>query len=483
MVSVQNNTGLGMSIDTSNILLIDTCSFSRNGQDPTESYNGNLKIVAFQNDVQYMIKNTNITTRIGSKGSLSISIYKSSFVHLQLQDITVEEGMSLNGYGGNIFIAIFSSYINTVHLTRVITLKGKSLYASSQHFTGGGLFLALSQLTCIPTTQLSITDSIIDSNFAGMGGGAYLFLNQVNNCTILFENVIFSNNGYTYGTGNSSLMCTGGGGMMINTFKSIQENKFIFVNVFFSHNQAVDGGGLFNVFACRESLNIINTTFDENSGFVGAGLLFYPKSDSDKCPPQVQLTNVIFRKNTRLSTNTMEIYLQKPFSYKGKLLLVFAAMVFVAKVEFTVNITDIVVRDNFNLSGMVIRGCNVIFNGKNNAFINNSSPYIGGGLVILTKNYFQVNEGSHVSFINNSAGLYGGAIYVKKIDLDVFDLSFINGLFSDYRKCTFLTNENFNFKLNQTRYPLVSFEQNKAMAGYDIYGGIYRHCSTIPIRF
>ena len=483
MVSIQNNTGLGMSIDTSNILLIHTCSFSRNGQDPTETYNGNLKIVAFQNDVHYMIKNTNFTTGIGSKGSLSISIYKSSFVHLQLQDITVEEGMSLNGYGGNIFIAIFSSYINTVHLTRVITLKGKSLHASSQHSTGGGLFLALSQLTCLPTTQLSITDSIMDSNFAGMGGGAYLFLNQVNNCTILFENVIFSNNGYTYGTGNSSLMCTGGGGMMINTFKSIQENKFIFVNVSFSHNQAVDGGGLFNVVACRENLNIINTTFDENSGFVGAGLLFYPKSDSDKCPPQVQLTNVIFRKNTRLSTNTMEIYLHKPFSYKGKLLLVFAAMVFVAKVEYTVNITDIVVRDNFNLSGMVIRGCNVIFNGKNNAFINNSSPYIGGGLVILAKNYFQVNEGSHVSFINNSAGLYGGAIYVKKINLDVFDVSFINGLFSDYRKCTFVTNEKFNFKLNQTRYPLVSFEQNKAMAGYDIYGGIYRHCSTIPIRF
>ena len=132
---------------------------------------------------------------------------------------------------------------------------------------------------------------------------------------------------------------------------------------------------------------------------------------------------------------------------------------------------------------MVIRGCNVIFNKKNNLFINNSSPYIGGGLVILTKNYFQINEGSHVSFINNTASLYGGAIYAKEIDLDVFDISFINGLFSDYRKCTFITNENFNFKLNQTKYPLVSFEQNKAMAGYDIYGEIYRHCSTIPIRF
>ena len=74
MVSIQNVTGLGMSIDTSSILLIDTCSFSRNGQDPTESYNGNLKIVAFQNDVHYMIKSTNITTGIGSKGTLSISL-------------------------------------------------------------------------------------------------------------------------------------------------------------------------------------------------------------------------------------------------------------------------------------------------------------------------------------------------------------------------------------------------------------------------
>ena len=144
----------------------------------------------------------------------------------------------------------------------------------------------------------------------------YIFYNQVNDCTILFENVILSNNGYTYGTGNSSLMCTDGGGMMINTFKSIQENNF-FVNVSFSHNQAVNGGELFIVVACRESLNIINTTFDENSDFVGAGLLSYPKSDSDKCPPQVQLTNVIFRKNTRLSTKTMEIHLHKPFSYKG----------------------------------------------------------------------------------------------------------------------------------------------------------------------
>ena len=132
-------------------------------------------------------------------------------------------------------------------------------------------------------------------------------------------------------------MCTDGGWMMINNFKSIQENKFIFVNVSFSHNQALNGGGLFNVVACRENLNIINTTFDENSGFVGAGLLFYPKLDSEKCPPQVPLTNVMLKKNTRLSTNTMEIYLHKPFSYERKLLLVFAAMVFVAKVEFTGN--------------------------------------------------------------------------------------------------------------------------------------------------
>ena len=74
-------------------------------------------------------------------------------------------------------------------------------------------------------------------------------------------------------------MCTDGGWMMINNFRSIQENKFIFVNVSFSHNQALNGGGLFNVVACRENLNIINTTFNENSGFVGAGVLFYPKLD------------------------------------------------------------------------------------------------------------------------------------------------------------------------------------------------------------
>ena len=72
---------------------------------------------------------------------------------------------------------------------------------------------------------------------------------------------------------------------------------------------------------------------------------------------------------------------------------------------------------------------------------------------------------------------------LKKYTLVSLTYHLLNGLFSDYRKCTFITNENFDFKLNQTRYPLVSFEQNKTMAGYDIYGGIYRHCSTIPIRF
>ena len=67
-------------------------------------------------------------------------------------------------------------------------------------------------------------------------------------------------------------------------------------------------------------------------------------------------------------------------------------------------VTDITIKNN-GMSGMSVYGCNIMFNGKNNMFINNTSPVAGGGLIITSSNSFIVNEGSHVLFANNTANI------------------------------------------------------------------------------
>ena len=97
---------------------------------------------------------------------------------------------------------------------------------------------------------------------------------------------------------------------------------------------------------------------------------------------------------------------------------------------------------------MVLRGCNVKFAGNKNVFINNSSPRVGGGLVILTiNNYFEVNDGNHLYFINNTAGVYGGAIYVMDTSIEQYDVSYLDFSYNydyDCCKCIFNTNQTFD---------------------------------------
>lgn len=221
---------------------------------------------------------------------------------------------------------------------------------------------------------------------------------------------------------------------------------------------------------CQNKLVIENTTFEGNSGFLGAA--FSIRSDFVSIQCQVQITDVVVKRNTRISALTIAFWFSG-FSYNSSMFYTNSAIVFSAREQFTIQIIDILVRDNYNVSGLVVQGCNINFSGNKNAFINNSSPLIGGGMVLFTRNYFEVNEGSHVLFTNNTAGLYGGAIYAKEMglnDIDYSDLSII--LFGRFAPCSFRTNQ-----LHEEDKVLMTFKNNQAhRAGKDVYGGTYQLC-------
>ena len=484
---IHDNRGIAVFIrDTVQIVIEDT-KFIRNGLISNESC-GHMVISSQQSAIYCSIKNTIFTGGIGYYSGLALVIEESYNVSILLHNTTSTNNTSVGSRGSaNINIYVINSIIDAIQLFQVSSTNGISVQEFDSQ--GGGLYLSLNRLTCTPESKIIIRDSYFAHNYARTGSGAFLYFGGTINCRYLIKNSSFVNNGHYIMFNDKLQVCTEGGGLEIEDFDNSTNNSVTIKDSKFISNGALIGGAFQQATAINSKLTIINSTFEGNVGFVGSAIVGNFLSDPS-IHSNTELIDVLVTGNTRYSAEIMKVIMGSSFSYNHHIRHfneINAAVILSSdRYPFTTNATNIVIRDNYNISGMALRGCNIRFKGRENAFINNSSPQIGGGLVILTtNNYFEVNNGDHLTFINNTAQ-YGGALYIADIGLDDYDISYIDSSYhfaEDYYQCSFNTDQKYN-QTHDSSNQLVKFMNNTAsIAGNDAYGGMYRVCNIVPNAF
>lgn len=169
----------------------------------------------------------------------------------------------------------------------------------------------------------------------------------------------------------------------------------------------------------------------------------------------------------------MKILYGATFTYKNM-----SASAAFSNDKMLIEMRNVLIRNNYGIRGVSVHGSDLYFTGKHNAFIKNTSPFIGGGLILSTDNSIFVNKGHRVLFANNTAYNFGGAIYINNKDLENSnDVYGAFTLFHEARKCSFMSNQEMSTCIKTQS--LITFEGNKVhIAGDDVYGGIYEFCVT-----
>uniref|UniRef100_A0A1X7V9R2 Right handed beta helix domain-containing protein n=1 Tax=Amphimedon queenslandica TaxID=400682 RepID=A0A1X7V9R2_AMPQE len=481
---MHDNKGIAVFIADTVQIVIENTKFIRNGLISNESC-GHMVISSHQSAIYCSIRNTIFTRGIGYYSGLTLVAEDSYNVSILIHNTTSTNNTSVGSRGSaNINIYVINSIINEIQFFQVSSTNGTSVQDFDSQ--GGGLYLSLNRLTCTPESKITINNSFFAHNYARTGSGAFLYFGGTINCKFLIENSSFINNGHYIMFNDKLQVCTEGGGLEIDDYANTTNNSVIIENSKFISNGALIGGAFQQATAVNTKLTIINSTFEGNVGFVGSAIVGNFQSDPS-IHSNTELIDVLVIGNTRYSVDVMKVFMGSSFSYNNHIRHfneINAAVILSSdRHPFTVNATNIVIRDNYNISGIALRGCNIRFKGKQNAFINNSSPEIGGGLVILTTNiYFEVNDGNYLTFINNTAQ-YGGALYIADIGLDDYDISYIDSSYhyaDGYYQCSFNTDQKYNQKHDSSNQ-LVKFINNTAsIAGNDAYGGMYRVCNIVP---
>ena len=482
--SVQNNSGVGMSVNNVNFLIIRNSSFLHNGLDRFDVAAGNLLVSSYSSHFRCTIANSDFQYGKGYYGCLTIAMYYSN-ISITIENIVVNHGLAYNTRGSaNINVYIVGSNIDLIHLYDINSSYGVSI--DSFDSQGGGFYFAMVNSTCYSHTSIKAINVKLSGNYARSGGGMFVYFSASHNCIVNFDNISLINNGGYFKLNNRLEVCSDGGGVLIQNYINCTNTSVSITNAKFKGNVALNGGAFNYAGSCETSVLINNSSFEGNIGFIGAAVVGYFISLSN-ADCNFKLVDVTVQGNTRYSVEDMKIIMSQSFSYNVNFRHsnINGALVFASDDKpYSISVQNLVVKNNFNVSGMVLRGCNVKFAGNKNVFINNSSPRVGGGLVILTiNNYFEVNDGNHLYFINNTAGVYGGAIYVMDTSIEQYDVSYLDFSYNydyDYYKCIFNTNQTFD-KIHNISNHLVSFKGNKAsLSGDDVYGGSYHICNVIP---
>ena len=201
--------------------------------------------------------------------------------------MTIGEGKILNNtstsfYGGGVYMSNSTLTINNGEISNNwAKWRGGGLWIDSSTFTmnngkindntadqefGGGLSIVGSNFT--------MKGGEINGNKAAHYGGGIFFDNQVTDAggnspkTFYFENGSISNN--TSGSHGGGLCLYGGNGGT-----DVQPQTFYLKKGIISGNKAADGGGIYMNGWNKCILDMENTTVENNTAYVGAGMLFH----------------------------------------------------------------------------------------------------------------------------------------------------------------------------------------------------------------
>ena len=475
ILSIENSSSLGLLSYNVKALHMESCYFAGNGMGNVGG--GNILLVSMvPQTIECIITNTSIRYGFGERGGLNIEFFDSIGLSLTIDNIFAHHNLAF-GPGGNINIGITNCSVYKILLNNITTTNGISIQVKKQHMpsSGAGLSLFLTQVTCLPYTRIIMSDCKVSKNFANMSSGVGIVLNKVYSCLLnITDNYIFSNGINWLTDAHTELpIAYGGGGLGISSWKNSVNNNIRLSKNYFGRNAALRGGAFVYNGVCGTDVTIIDSIFEGNYGYIGSAIAFLTTSLSPlKCNKvlHLRLVNVSSIGNMAsaklVHNGTTLKYISSSISVFTNILLDF-------------QVQNITIRNNYNMSGMSIYGCNIIFMGSKNEIINNNSPVAGGGLIITSSNSFIVNQGSHVLFANNTAVADGGAIYVKENNNDDEYVLFLNS--NEFSSCSFKTNKTSQ---TSTFNPLVTFRGNKAFlgGGDDFYGGILNYCSINSAR-
>ena len=232
---------------------------------------------------------------------------------------------------------------------------------------------------------------------------------------------------------NCSFVNNKGGSLYLSTYKQGLVGKLnVLINkCYFGHNS----GGVYStttllLYPVCASVIISYCQFENNSAFqndVAVALSIMYFIENSHCS-NLHLLNITV-KNSKSGRNAIALLC--------------------LTINLKVNISNIQVYDN-NMTGIGCDSCGLHFNG-NNIIANNTTPYVGGGLIVNKSGYAVTEKYGSVIFINNTA-TKGGALYSDTNN----PLSFGSCTFSEFR-------------------PL--FQNNTStITGDNLYGGLFYNC-------
>ena len=264
------------------------------------------------------------------------------------------------------------------------------------------------------------------SHFTSTGGGLLVvFLEKTDQCRVVIEDSVFSNNSATYG----------GGVYFANTNVASRNRYFIRNSRFLKNIAGQTGGGL--IFSQWDTTSRITTIFknctvSENQSKRGAGMnVFLMNYDGTANDSVLLFDTVVFSNNSGDASTAIRFTTALPYG----------RTVDVTPEFINCTIADQNMSSFANTSPFTSQRVNMKFKGRNVFTRNNGGGAAGfqdcvinvqgelvftnntgsnGGAVLLESSQIILYPGSELMFLGNEARGLGGAIFVKEYTMDEF---------------------------------------------------------------
>ena len=469
-LSIQNSSHIGLVIENTTIVTINSCSFSHNGV--------NVNLISVKT-ITISYSNFTFGYLYNNKESTGLFILNEDTLSHESRRIEIITCLiSLNNGGGG-FIH------SNVTGNQVVIIQNTIFSNNNGNMSIGGLRVWIS--TIKGHSEIVISQVIFSYNIAVrktksfIVGGADFTIFSGSHSTVIIQNTTFRNN---------IAIDKPKTGHLFVTIKANGHTKTNVSQVIFSAtetNYLNDIGVVFYIDSGSScTFNLQNTTFTENnlllhlerahklqaqikdanfSSSIGttAGASIYMVSDCFSVEKSLHIQNTAFYNQTGralliegnakieltnvIIANTFSKANSQPNQYLGALKLL------CLDPRQTATLSNVHVVNN-DMSGLWIKGCLVFFKDKSSVIAENKSPGNGGGIYADDNTCLSSSVGVH--FINNTAIQYGGAIYFTTNVRTIY--------ISTVSYCNLCSFSVFN----------VTFSQNYArLAGNDIFGGYY----------
>lgn len=347
---------------------------------------------------------------------------------------------------------------------------------------GGGLSILLVQSTY--SVNVRAMDNFFHGNVAYKGANLYIILYSVVHMSSveIATSMILTGNSLLIDVIKDMSLLAKGGGIYYEYGKQFANDSAhlcpnlllnsgnvtsLFHDLEFKFNHAVSGGGMIVLLHWPPShepsffhhLRLEHLVFNENKGYYGAALYFgenqYIKVLNRKLDSVFQsfLFNISANENSQLAYGIHSSV---------------STTLFFNGLQNVIMLDEVIITDN-QCIGMVI--VNSLLLCRDVSLIHNKGGY-GGGMTLLGNSFLFLSPNSLFTVVNNTSQGYGGGIYVPFVAL-TNDLQ--PPCFFQILPHSLVPNVSSPFDYNASIY----LSGNKAIDGYDIYGGSLNNCFLI----